>query len=179
MLKRTGFKRKTFEEAYAKSPNTMKKKKVKKIKKDKLPTLKKLRKTLYELSHTFIRKRDSETDDRLAGPCCSCGKWVEGQNFQAGHYYPSGSCGILLRYHPHNMHGQGGLCCNITRNHKEAVKVKYADFMYKRYGSERMQQIIRMKNTLSKENRYFYDTMIELYKTGDEIEIVKFLENYI
>ncbi len=94
----------------------------KKLKKDLMPArVKSAKNKLYKLSHTYIRERDSVQSGIIAGKCCSCGALCEGGNFQAGHYEPDATGGALLRYHPHNMHGQGGYCCNITRNHKELM----------------------------------------------------------
>lgn len=149
-----------------------------KHKRDLMPArVKRAKNKLYDLSHTYIRKRDSAQSGIIAGYCCSCGAFCEGGNFQAGHYEPDATGGALLRYHPHNMHGQGGYCCNITRNHKETVKVKYASFMYNKYGHEYVEKLLSMKKKSIKADIIFYEKMIELYEQGDELEIVQYLES--
>ena len=114
MLKRSGFKKKSYDEALiakqskqASKGRILPTKRVKKPKSELMPArVKKAKKILEKVSHDFVRRRDSKVDDRLAGNCFDCGVWVEGGQFQAGHFEASGSCGVLLRYHPRNMHGQ-------------------------------------------------------------------------
>ena len=98
--------------------------------KSKNPT-NKAAKELEEVSHTYIRKRDSKTKDFIGGNCFDCDKYCEGQQFQSGHFSPSGSCGAVLRYHPHNMHGQSGGC--NCKYQQEKVKIDYTMRMIKKY----------------------------------------------
>lgn len=173
-MKRSGFKNKSYKEV------TARKKKLKE-RKSKFPILrpiKLLKKDLEKLSHDFVRARDSIQGEIKKGFCCSCGEIAEGPLFQAGHYRTSGGSGALLRYHPQNMHGQ---CrdCNCTRNHQENVKVEYAHFMHTKYSAEELEVMSRMKRQAINANRYFYESMIQLYKAGDESEIIKFLNSYL
>jgi len=173
-MKRSGFRKKTYRER-------MERKKKLKSKPPKLPKLrpiKLLKKDLEKISHDFVRARDSIKGEIKKGFCCSCGLLAEGPLFQAGHYRTSGANGALLRYHPQNMHGQ---CrdCNCSRYNIENVKVEYAQFMYARYTSEELETMRQMKNYTINANRYFYTSMIDLYKAGDEREIVKFLNAYL
>lgn len=138
--------------------------------------IKRAKKKLEELSHTYIRNRDSYRKGIIAGICCTCGKWCEGGDFQAGHYEPDGSCGVLLRYHPQNMHGQGGFCCNINRNHQQKMGNDYTFFMINKYGKERVEQIRRLKQKSISADIIFYETMIDLYSKGDEQKIIHYLE---
>lgn len=133
-------------------------------------------KDLEIISHRYVRLRDSKKNGEIAGMCCTCGKWCEGSDFQAGHYEPSGSCGALLRYHPHNMHGQGGFCCNINRNHQQKMGNDYTFFMIRKYGQKRVEQIRALKRRSIKADIIFYETMIKLYQEGDEQEIINYLE---
>lgn len=135
----------------------------------------KLKKDLETLSHTFIRKRDG-INGEIKGYCIDCGGYSEGQQFQAGHWLPSGSSGALLRYHPHNMHGQKG-GCNVGYV-QERVKADYTLKMIDKYGREYVDRLRQMKNKTIKADRFFYQTMIDLYKKGDEWQIVCFLESY-
>lgn len=145
-----------------------------KVKKKKLPTIKKLKKDLEIISHTYIRKRDG-INGEIKGYCFDCGEYVEGQQFQAGHWEASGSSGALLRYHPDNMHGQAGKC-NMLRS-QERVKIAYTMRMIEKYGLERVEELRRLKQKIVKADRYFYTTLIELYKAGNEKTIIEFLEN--
>lgn len=147
---------------------------VKKVKKVKLPTIKKLKKDLEKISHDYIRRRDG-INAELKGHCIDCGDYAEGQQWQCGHWEPSGASGALLRYHPHNMHGQAGKC-NVGYA-QERVKIAYTMRMIQKYGQERADEIRRLKHRIIKADRYFYETLIRLYKEGNESTIVYFLEH--
>ena len=155
-------------------------KELKKEKKRAKKYIESLPKKLEKISHDHVRKRDSITEFEIKGYCCSCKKLAEGASFQAGHYRPSGGSGILLRYHPWNMHGQCSGCNMWVR--QETVKPEYAEFMHRRYTPEQLQEMHDMKNSRSlkiQADKYFYETMIDLYKAGDEIAIVNFLRSYL
>jgi len=136
--------------------------------------VKRAKKELETLSHTYIRKRDSNNKDYIGGYCFDCGTPAQGQQFQAGHFEPSGSCGALLRYHPHNMHGQSG-GCNM-KVQQERVKINYTFAMIDRYGKKYVDKLRQMKNKSIKADIIFYERMIELYTQGDEEKIVDYLE---
>lgn len=147
----------------------------KKNKRDLMPArIKRAKKRLEELSHTFVRRRDSIQEDRIGGKCFDCGKYIEGQQFQAGHWQPSGSCGTLLRYHPWNMHGQAAGCnCGYRQ---EEVKINYTLAMLEKYGKENVDKLLSLKNKSVKADIFWYEKMIELYEAGNEQTIVDFLE---
>lgn len=137
--------------------------------------IKKAKKELVELSHTFIRRRDSRRSDIIAGNCFDCGKWVEGRDFQCGHWIPDSVGGALLRYHPMNMHGQAS-GCNCGYN-QEMVKIRYTQAMCRLYGESRCNELVGLKNRTIKADILFYLKMIELYKNGNEEEIINYLES--
>ena len=130
--------------------------------------------TLYDLCHTYIRKRDSKRKTIFAGNCFDCGIWCEGQNFQAGHFIAS-SKGALTRYHPLNIHGQAG-GCNI-KYQQEWVKINYTLAMIKKYGKAYVDKLKRMSQKSIKADIIFYNTLIDLYKKKDEKGIIKYLES--
>jgi hypothetical protein len=143
---------------------------------DKSPKeVQKLKKQLELICHTYIRKRDSISDDKIGGNCFDCGKYTESGQFQAGHFEPSGSCGALLRYHPMNIHGQSG-GCNMGYN-QETVKINYTMAMIKKYGKKTVDKLIQMKYKSIKADYLFYEKMIELYKEGNEKKIINYLES--
>lgn len=149
-----------------------------KSKKDLMPTrVKRAKKELKEISHTFIRKRDSKIKDKIGGYCFSCGKYCEGSDFQCGHWEPDSTGGALLRYHPQNMHGQGGYCCNINRHGQQKMGNDYTLKMIEKYGLKRVNEIRALKYKSIKADILFYEKMIELYKEGNEQKIIDFLEN--
>lgn len=141
-----------------------------------ITNVQKAKKVLYELSHTFIRRRDSKDKDFIAGNCFTCDKWSEGGNFQAGHFEPDSTGGALLRYHPHNMHGQGGYCCNINRHGQQRIANEYTFRMIRKYGIKYVEKLRALKQKSIKADLPFYLKMIELYQAGDEKDIVKHIE---
>ena len=202
-MKQSGFKQKTYAEKLAKlaakrqenmkkvlgptkprkplkSGGFGKKKRVLKAKKDLMPNrIKRAKNVLTELSHTFVRKRDSVSGDGnvFGGPCCSCGKFCGGSDFQAGHWEADSTGGAILRYHPQNMHGQGGFCCNINRHGQQRMGVAYTMFMIKRYGLKHVEFLRSLKKKVIKADIIFFETMIELYRQGDEKKIVAYLHS--
>jgi len=151
-----------------------KKKGLRKVSKD---PKKKLIKILTEKSHTFIRKRDSKSEDSIGGYCVDCGYYAEGQQFQCGHWHPDSTGGAILRYHPHNMHGQAGKC--NTKFQQESVKINYTFAMQKKYGVEYCAKLNNLRWVSIDADIFFYQKMIELYDRGDEEEIVSYLESLI
>lgn len=137
--------------------------------------VKKAKAKLEKLSHDFVRHRDSVSPEEIKGYCFDCGKLCEGQQFQAGHWQPSGSCGAVLRYHPHNMHGQSGGCnCGYRQ---EQVKINYTMRMIDKYGKEYVDFLMRLKNKSIKADILFYEKLISLYEEGDEENISNYLNN--
>lgn len=139
--------------------------------------IKRAKKKLVEISHRYIRERDSKDKGIIAGFCCTCPKWCEGSDFQAGHYEPDSTGGALLRYHPNNMHGQGGFCCNINKHGQQKMANAYTIFMIKKYGLKFVEKLRALKQKSIKADIIFYETMINLYEQGDEKKIVKYLES--
>lgn len=138
---------------------------------------KKIIKELTEVSHIFIRKRDSTSKDKIGGNCFDCGDYTEGAQFQAGHWHPDSTGGALLRYHPHNLHGQAGKCnCKFQQ---EFVKINYTFAMQKKYGKKYCEKLHALKYKTIKADVIFYLRMLDLYKQGDEQEIVNYLESLI
>lgn len=147
-----------------------------KKKRDLMPSrLKRAKKILHDLSHTYIRKRDSIYEDKIAGYCFDCGKPAEGVMFQAGHWIPDSVGGATLRYHPDNMHGQAGGC--NAHFQQEKVKVDYTLKMVEIYGMERVEALKALKNRTIKADILWYEKMIELYTKAVEKDIVHFLES--
>lgn len=130
---------------------------------------------LEKVSHDFIRRRDG-IDGEIRGYCFDCGHYAEGQQFQAGHFEPSGSCGALLRFHPHNMHGQRG-GCNM-KFQQETVKIAYTLAMLRKYGAEYVDFLRSLKNKTIKADIIFYQTLLDLYKAGDEKAIIDYLHSF-
>lgn len=157
-------------------------KKTKLNKKGKSETAKKIQ-LLTKLSHDFVRNRDSvHGNGTFAGYCFDCNNWCEGQQFQAGHWIADSVGGMLLRYHPHNMHGQSG-GCNMKYS-QERVKINYTFKMIDKYGKEyvdHLRSLQHKKDAIGmplRADSIFYDKMIELYTKGEESKIVAYLDSF-
>ena len=137
----------------------------------------KLIQKLVKVSHDYIRSRDSFNRDEVRGQCFDCDMVTEGQHFQAGHFIPDASGGALLRYHPHNMHGQAS-GCNM-KFVQERVKINYTMKMIERYGLAYVNKLRLLKNKAIKADSIFYSKMIELYEIGDEKKIVSYLNKVL
>ncbi len=141
-----------------------------------IKSVKQAKNVLYDLSHTYIRERDSKDKSFIAGNCFDCGKWCEGGNFQAGHFIPD-SKGFLTRYHPLNMHGQFS-GCNM-KHQQEYVKINYTFAMIRKYGEAYVQKLKLMSEKSVKADLPIYLTLIDLYKQKDERKIIRYLESLI
>lgn len=133
----------------------------------------KAKKTLYALSHTFIRNRDSSIDDGIGGNCFDCGHLCFGPQFQCGHWIAD-SKGALTRYHPLNMHGQFS-GCNMKQQ-QEHVKINYTLKMEDAYSREYVDKLKRMSERTIDADIMFYTTLIDLYTAGDENAIIEYLD---
>lgn len=148
------------------------------MKSKKTPT-QKLAKELEKISHDYIRRRDSKDKDFIGGNCVTCGKYCENGNFQAGHWEPSSTCGAILRFHPHNMAGQGGYCCNINRHGQQRMGNEYTMVMIAKYGIKYVEYLRSLKHKTIKADSIFYQKMIDLYTAGDEKAIVAYLDSLV
>jgi len=169
-MKKTSFKRMSFEEAKLKLKTRSPKPKINRrtIKKPKLKSISSLKKTLWKLVSDYIRERDNYL-------CRTCGRHGAGSQIHAGHFIPNASGGALLRYHPENIYAQ---CyhCNINLGGDGA---NYYRILELQYGQAMIRKLFNLKLHSIQADRYFYVTLIELYKRKDHNEIVKFIESYI
>lgn len=178
-MKRSGFKQKLtvpLKRSYFKratKPAT----RSKKLKRELMPNrVKRAKQELVELSHRHIRVRDSVFKDVIAGYCFDCGVFAEERHFQCGHFIADSVGGAILRYHPHNMHGQASGCNMATS--QERVKINYTLKMLEKYGLDYVNHLKNLKpNMQFRADILFYEKMVSLYKIGNEEEIVKYLES--
>lgn len=148
------------------------KKSTKKTKKSEVDILKK---KLEKISHDYVRNRDSISKDVIGGRCIDCGKYASGAYFQCGHFVASSVGGVLLRYHPRNMHGQHAGCNMFVA--QERVKINYTMNMIKKYGKPYVEKLLALKQKTAKADIIFFSKMISLYEEGNEQAIADFLEN--
>lgn len=134
----------------------------------KTKTISQLKKDLWKI----VSKKIKERDDYV---CFTSGKKVEGANAHCGHMFPSGSCGVLLRYHPKNLHCQS-YYENINMGGNGAV---YALNFIKKYGKKEMDNLLRLKNLSIKADVIFYHKLIELYSNNTLEEVEEYLNSLI
>ena len=162
-MKKTPLKRKT--PLTAKTSLRAKKGVIAKSKPKKAPTVTKLKKDLWEAVKIFIRNRDNMT-------CFTSGVKVEGSNCHCGHGIPSSVGGVLLRYHPLNLHVQS----YVENIHHSGNGGEYYRRSVQKYGQDTVDRLYALKNKSVKADKYFYQTLIDLYKKGNQQEIIDFIE---
>ena len=171
MLKRTSFKKLTFEQAKLKlKTRSVKPKKARtRIKKQKVKSISFLKKKLWKIVSQKIRERDKFI-------CQTSGLQVSGSNAHCGHMYPSSVGGILLRYHPHNL----GCQSYVENIHHSGNGAVYFQKYTEKYGVQAMNKLKELKNASAQADRHFFETMIDMYEEFElyESEIIKFLESY-
>lgn len=140
----------------------MKLKKVKKI------PISRYRNKLWELCKSHARNKINS--DR----CFTCDRiGLSGSNQQTGHFIPSACGGALLRYHPNNLRIQCFHCnINLGSNGSEYYRRLVRDI-----GQKEVDKLFVLKERSISANTIFYQKMIELYTSGDEKQIIKYLEN--
>jgi len=87
--------------------------------------------------------------------------------------FPSGSCGAVLRYHPLNLHVQS-YNENINLGGNGAV---YATNFIQKYGQQKFDDLMRLKQKTIKADVIFYQKLIDLYTEGDQDKIISYLES--
>lgn len=130
------------------------------------PTITKLKKKLW----TLVAKRIKERDNFI---CFTSGVECHGANAHCGHGLPSSVCGARLRYHPKNLH-----CQSYYENiYASGNGVTYYQNQVKLYGQDAVDNLYKLKNTFIKADSFFYEKLIDLYKSGTWDEIEEYLEN--
>lgn len=117
-------------------------------------SIKSLKTELWELCKQIIRKKYGNT-------CFTCGKsGLEGSNWHTGHFIPSASGGILLRYHLDNLFCQ---CyhCNVNLGGNGAVF--YRNLVAQK-GQDYVDTLFKIKNQSAKADILFYENKIQEYK---------------
>lgn len=168
-MKRTGFKKKTYDEALkasvlkSKSRNDISIKKSKNVrprasqvaKTRVIVSIRSLKKKLWSVFSKYIRERDKYT-------CICCGKVAKGGAMHAGHFITGATCSPLLYFDDTNVHAQ---CyhCNINLSGNWVV---YEKKMVDRYGLDYVNnlKLRRTREMGTKVYEDWYYTKIEKYK---------------
>lgn len=136
-MKRSGFKRKTYEQVLTikKSKKTAKNGNFKRSRGSK-KTIPKLKKELWTLFSRYIRERDKYT-------CFTCGKIASGSAMHAGHFITGATCSASLYFDERNVHAQ---CyhCNLNLSGNWVI---YEQKMIDKYGQEIVNEL-KLKRTL-------------------------------
>lgn len=126
--------------------------KPKKVKKTPLGKLKKLAWKTFSL---WVRRRGSPDGEH--NTCCTCGAFKKISELHAAHFIPSRRSSIL--FIEENCHpGCDG--CNIW---KGGARKEYEPFMLARYGQEKIDELKRLKHTIFKPTREYYEELIKKY----------------
>lgn len=130
--------------------------KVSKVKKKKTDA--QLKKILWEECKRITRKRYQNKNGTWN--CFTCGRLIdEPAKAQTGHFIPSGSCGVFLRYDLRNLRIQDYYCnINLGGNGSE-----YYRKMVEEVGQEEVDQLFRDKQKIVKASDHIIE-LLEKYK---------------
>lgn len=109
-----------------------------------------LKKKLWELCKQITRKKYGNT-------CYTCGKTaLQGSQWQTGHFIPSSTCGLYLRYDLRNLRPQ---CyyCNINLGGNGSAF--YRNLVHSD-GQEYVDQLFRDKQRVTKSSVAFFEEMV-------------------
>jgi Bacteriophage Lambda NinG protein len=129
-------------------------KKKKKLPRKKLRPIKLLKADLWELCKKIVRIRDGES-------CFTCGAFLQGNyDKQTGHFIPSSTCGLFLRYDLRNLRLQCSRC-NIYGGGQGA---EFNRRLTALFGTKWVDEIFEDKNVIVENEREFIGELIFLYK---------------
>lgn len=162
-MKRTGFKKKSYEEVIKsprlKSKKTISTKTAKPKKKRTTSLIKPLKTKLWELCKQIIRLKYANQDGTWN--CYTCGKIIdEPAKAQTGHFIASSVCGAFLRYDLRNLRIQD-YYCNINCGGNGAV---YYQKLVEREGQEYVNQIFKDKQITIKADEWWFKNKISEYE---------------
>lgn len=114
---------------------------------------------MKRILYPLIKKRDRNV-------CISCGKYVTGANYQAGHYIKAELCTLAYRYNIHNINGQCGLCNLWKRGNTH----EYRKNLVKKIGLYFVEQLEEFYNKEPVvDGRVFLEALINHYKDVKEL----------
>lgn len=159
-MKRTGFRKPTYEEvllmAKAKEGKPMMGSKLyitrnKPLRKTSKAPISKLKAKLWKVFSEWVRKRDG-------GVCFICERKCEGSGYHAAHFIPKSVGGIVLYFHPDNVHG----CCYHCNINLGGNLYEYS----LKLGPEKVAELYALKNgPPQKWDTARYEFEINFYQT--------------
>lgn len=126
------------------------------MKREKKVPISRLKKKAWSVFSEWIRKRGA--DENGFTRCITCGKWAHWKDLQASHFIPSRRASIL--FIEENCHA-ACYVCNIIRH---GALEDYYPFMLSTYGQDKIDEIKRLKNTIFKPTREYYEAIIQKYQ---------------
>lgn len=123
--------------------------------KAKEPRLSALKKRAWFFFSKWVRMNE--------GNCITCGKAVEPAKANAGHYIDASICGVILNFHPRNVHTQCVTCNLWKHGNKSSYRVKMVEF----YGQAKVDHLdtIRTRTVgIFKPTKEYYLSLIRKYK---------------
>ena len=125
-----------------------------------------LKKRLETIYAPYIRMRDADTNGIVSCVCCGLKSFWKGGIMANGHFISRHSSASLV-YQEWNTHPQ---CRSCNFPHNETAKHQYMLYMIKRYGQEKVEYYLSMKNNyIWKPTAFEIEVLIKDY-------IKKFLE---
>src|SRR3990167_8641394 len=108
-----------------------------------------LKRRLWKVFSLYIRRRDK-------GICYTCNRKCEGSGYHAGHFIQKSVGGIILYFNEDNVRGQCYNCnINLSGNQYEFAK---------RLGLDKAEELLKLKQIISKWSEEDYNVKIEYYK---------------
>ncbi len=152
-MRRTGFKRRPtspLKRTPLRPSSKVSLRRGKKLRKEGKSSVSILKRKLWKVFATFIKKRDGNI-------CFTCGRKGEGSGIHAGHFINKSVGGAALYFHEENVHAQ---CynCNINLGGNQYV---YGE----KLGKETVERLRRLKLQIFKPTEEWYEDMIEDYST--------------
>lgn len=117
------------------------------------PTLKAIKRKADKVFSIYIRRLNSDKSGH--GICVTCGVIKHWKELQNGHYFPRNRLGT--RFHEENCHLQCSACNVFKRGNYTA----YAAYMYRKYGSAKVEHMEYLSRQPLKLTISDYQTMIE------------------
>lgn len=123
------------------------------------PSLSALKKRAWSVFSKWVRIRDK-------GICFTCGRDVGVEKANAGHYVDRSICGVILNFHPRNVHCQC-VGCNLW---KHGNKSAYRKKMIELYGQSRVDNLEEVPHRIRslgvfKPTKEYYLAIQRKYKT--------------
>jgi hypothetical protein len=116
--------------------------------------------TLWKNFSKYIRMKEciETTGSHEFGKCCCCSRIINFSNLDAGHFVSRNA--MSIKYDERNVHIQ---CRYCNRFDAENAKIKYYEYMKKRYGQNIINLLINEKFSRKKYNKFEIKEMNKIY----------------